>query len=321
MNILLLYQKEVLWTAGRYFEKSLRKKHNVDTFDIFHEQYYLHYFNIAMQRGFVNLGKFNFNIPSINGTFKKKTTNILSVIEKCKRQPDLIIEIDGGGYCHLEGYKDIDIPKVYWAINSHDSYKFKIKKIIIHDFDYKFIAQKEFVPLFKEIVDNVFWLPLAADPDIHKRYNVPQIFDVGFVGSSDPRKYLNRMKILNKLSKRYSVLSVEGIWGKNMSKIYNISKIGFNMSLAGDLNMRVFEVMSCGTMLLTDRIENGITDLFKDKKHFVMYKDEEELNELIQYYLINGDEREKIAKEGQKEVHENHTYDNRVQYMLDKIKV
>ena len=157
------------------------------------------------------------------------------------------------------------------------------------------------------------WNEKAIDDD-YKKYG----FKIDFI---DPRKYLKRMRTLNKLAKKYSVLSVDNIWGENISKIYNISKIGFNKSLSGDLNMRVFEVMSCGTMLLTDRIENGITDIFEDKKHLVMYENEEELYELIEYYLINEDEREEIAKKGQSEVHKNHKYDNRVQYMLNKIKL
>jgi len=318
MNILLLYPKEVPWTIGRYLERSLRKKQYVEVFDLLQEQSYLHYYNIAMQRRFYNIGKIKFNIPSVKGTFSRRTTNILSIMKKCRKQPDLIIEIDGGGYHHLEGFKNVDIPKIYWAINSHESYKLKFQKKIAPDFNYIFVAQKDYVSSFKNIKEKVYWLPMAADHEIHKTYNYPKVFDIGFVGSKKPKKYADRIKVLNRLSKRYNVLFIEGIWGKNMSKIYNISKIGFNKSLSGDLTPRVFEIMSIGTMLLTEA-GSGINKLFKDKEHLVIYKSEDELDELIDYYLKNEEERENIAKKGQREVHKYHTYDNRVQYMFEKI--
>jgi len=320
MNILLIYGKYPKFPLlyGKCFEKSLRKKYNVKTFDLIQSPYYIRRGPIGVS---FTLGKFNLYIPFTGFYFKKKAISILSVIKKCKRQPDLIIEIESGGYHHLEGYKYVDIPKVCWVIDSHVISKLKFQKEIISDFNYTFVAQKDYIPLFKKIVDNVFWLPLAADPEINKKYDTPKIFDIGFVGSKNPKMYPDRIKILNKLSEKHDVLSVWGIWGENISKIYGISRIGFNKSLSGDLNMRVFEVMSCGSMLLTDKIGNGITDLFKDKKHLVVYSTEEELYELIQYYLENEDEREKIAKEGQIEVLKNHTYDNRVEYMLDKIKL
>ena len=72
-----------------------------------------------------------------------------------------------------------------------------------------------------------------------------------------------------------------------MAKIYSQAKIIFNKSIRKDLNMRVFEAMSCGSMLVTDRLkpEAGLEELFKDKKHFVLYDNESDLVEKIGYYL------------------------------------
>jgi spore maturation protein CgeB len=123
------------------------------------------------------------------------------------------------------------------------------------------------------------------------------------------------------MSDKYNVLAVSGLHYENMAKVYSISKIGFNKSINKDLNMRIFEIMSCGTMLLTDKINNGMNDLFVNKKHLVMYENEEELNELVQCYLENEEEREKIAREGQKEVHAKHTYEHRAKQILKTVKV
>jgi len=313
LNILLIYPKHP-WATAYYLEKALRKKHHVETFDLFQTR---EYFHLATRKRSLAFGKFTFNIPALSFTRKRKTTNILSIIkEKCKNRPDVIIEIDGIGLLHLEGYKNIDIPTVYYAIDSH--VKLEFQKYIASDFDYVFVAQKDYLEDFRKVTKNVFWLPLAANPEIWSYAQVPKYFDIGFVGSTDPRRggqIYKRAELLTMLRQRYSVIAAT-CNPKDAAKVYNLCKIGFNRSMKGDLNMRVFEVMSCGTMLLTDRISNGLLDLFEDRKHLVTYKNEEELDELVRYYLENDDERERIALKGREEVHAKHTYDKRVEYML-----
>jgi hypothetical protein len=244
-----------------------------------------------------------------------RNISILDVVKKCQPVPDLILHIDGA-LRHLKVYKKLDIPKVFYAIDSHLTLNFH--RNIIHDFDIVFAAQKDCIPKLKEIKEQIFWLPLACDPDVHKKHEIPKLFDIGFVGSVDIR-YVQRINLLKKLYEKYDVLA-SNVKYTNMSKIYSQSKIGFNKSLRSDLNMRVFEVMSSGTMLLTDRISNGMEELFKNKKHLVLYNDEKEMLDLAEYYLRNEEERERIARAGQKEVQENHTYDHRAKEMLKVIK-
>jgi len=78
---------------------------------------------------------------------------------------------------------------------------------------------------------------------------------------------------------------------------------------------RVFEAMACGAFLLTDA-QKDVLDLFETGKHLVIYKDADELKDKIRHYLRNPEEREKIAKQGQKEVFSKHTYIQRVEYLL-----
>jgi len=240
-----------------------------------------------------------------------KNINVLKILKNCQFETNLIIQTDGA-LRHLSGYKKINIPKIFYAIDSHLTLNFH--RNIIHDFDIVFAAQKDYIPKLKEIKEEVFWLPLACDTAVHKKYEIPRLFDIGFVGSMDS-KYTQRVSLLKKLSDKYDVLATN-VKYTDMAKIYSQSRIGFNKSLKGDLNMRVFEVMSCGTMLLTDRINNGMEELFKNKKHLVLYNDENEMLELVEYYLDNEEERERIAREGQREVHKKHTYEHRAKEML-----
>lgn len=84
--------------------------------------------------------------------------------------------------------------------------------------------------------------------------------------------------------------------------------------------MRVFEVMACGSFLLTNKIKgNGFDELFTDRKDLVVYKNNKEMLELIEYYLKNEEERKKIADNGYQLMINKHTYSHRAQSMLDYI--
>jgi len=75
--------------------------------------------------------------------------------------------------------------------------------------------------------------------------------------------------------------------------------------------------MASGSMLLTNEEErSGLTDLFQDRKHFVMYRNEKELVDITDYYLKNDYERELIAAEGMEKVLSEHTYSHRVKEMV-----
>ena len=78
----------------------------------------------------------------------------------------------------------------------------------------------------------------------------------------------------------------------------------------------MFDVLCSGTCLLTDKIENGLPDVFEDKKHLVMYDGLTDLKDKAAYYLSHESEREAIALQGQKEAREKHTFYHRAQAVL-----
>lgn len=291
-------------TTGEYWKKALiRAGHSVETFDLMQ----------ASRWKTIESNKFLGRISTPLG----RNIDICNIIKKAKNKLDLIIEIEADRR-HLSGYKKLTIPKVFYGIDTHLAFNFH--RNIIKDFDIAFVAQKECYLKLKRFYEGTYWLPLAADPETHRRYNVSKLFDIGYVGSLNANVHSERMRLLNKLGVEYSVLCVQNIFMEDMAKVYSLSKIGFNKSIKGDLNMRVFEVMSCGSMLITDKIENGLNDFFENKKHLVLYENEEDLMEEVRYYLENEEDREKIAIVGQKEVHRKHTYDKRVEKVMETVK-
>ncbi len=101
---------------------------------------------------------------------------------------------------------------------------------------------------------------------------------------------------------------------REAAKAYAQSKISLNCSLNGDMNLRVFEVLSSGGFLLTDRLsrEAGLEILFKDGKHLCTFNDPSHLREQIHYHLQHSEIRETIARNGEKLFWERHRPEQKV---------
>jgi glycosyltransferase involved in cell wall biosynthesis len=227
---------------------------------------------------------------------------------------DLLIHIDGAGTPVIKNVEKVP-RSVLWALDTHIKLRYLLK--IAPRYDYVFCAQKRDVEVFREVNSKSYWLPYAVDPTIYKPHDVDVIYDVAFVGNLIPGLHNERIKLLNRLKKRYNTAIFQNVWLDEAARIYSSSKLVFNRSVNGDLNMRVFEAMACGRLLVTD-VANGILDIFEDKRHLVLYNDLD-LEEIIEYYLVNEEERTKIAKAGMEEVRQKHTYDVRLNEMLKHI--
>jgi len=197
----------------------------------------------------------------------------------------------------------------YWEIDNHIHIGRDVDKY--QKVDHVFIAQKHFLNLYPK--EKTTWLPLAADPEKHRLYlDEPLEFDVGFLGNDT---YPERRALLEQIGANYKLLRSTAQPGEEYSRMFSRCKIIFNRSMDNDLNMRVFEGISIGRLLLTDKVD-GIDDLFEDGEHYVSYKDWNDLNEKIAYYLSHEKEREKIAETGANYVHAEHTYQHRLEAIL-----
>jgi spore maturation protein CgeB len=81
------------------------------------------------------------------------------------------------------------------------------------------------------------------------------------------------------------------------------------------MSMRTFEALGCGAFHLTQWTP-AIENYFSNHKHLVWSKSPEETMELAQYYLGKEHLREKIARTGQQEVYDKHTYLHRARDLL-----
>lgn len=204
-------------------------------------------------------------------------------------------------------------PVAYWASDTHLGYDYRLATAKKADF--VFCAQKRAVEEFARDGVQATWLPHAVEPIAYPRQLiVSKKYDIGFVG------HVNNEKRIDALDKMFAAFP-NFYYGQrrfeDAARKYGESKIVFNISHVDDINMRTFEAMATGTMLLTEWIPT-IEELFQDRKHLVLYRSIEEAIDLAKYYLAHDSEREAIAQAGYEEVLAHHTIDHRVRTMLSK---
>jgi hypothetical protein len=219
---------------------------------------------------------------------------------------DLIINVEPADFmCAYPGKKSC-----FWEIDNHIHRGASVDKY--DRVDHVFVTQKHFLPLYPP--EKTTWLPLAADPEKHRLYEEePVEYEVGFLGNDT---YPRRRDLLDKIGAKYKLLRSTSAPGEEYSRKLSRCKLLFNCSMDNDLNMRFFEALSIGRLLLSDKVD-GQDELATDGEHYVSFSDWEDLDRKIEYYLKNETEREKIARAGADYVRIKHTYKDRLQMILE----
>ncbi len=160
------------------------------------------------------------------------------------------------------------------------------------------------------------WLPLVCDEACHGAREVSRRWDVACVGHDGgvPRKFY-----LQALRERYPNSCIGQADYTQLGLIYSQARIGFNYSIADDVNMRIFEVLAAKTLLLTNALtHDALARLgLRDRHELVLYRTPQELFQLMDYYLAHAEERDSIAAAGAAVVRERHTYAHRVQRLME----
>ena len=227
---------------------------------------------------------------------------------------------------------------IYIVSDAHLGAEYRYKKAL--NFDYVFFNQKRFISEFtkfnrqyssKKRVKAWHFLPHAVEPLAYPHFEIIKKYDVCFIGHLQDRKNYNGITRIDMLDRAFSEFPNFYFGTRNMlkpgvnmfedaAKKFCQSRVVLNISIADDVNMRVFETLATGSFLLTNWIPT-LENLFQDGKHLATYKTLDEMVKKIKYYLKNEEEREKIAKEGQKEVLAKHTFSYRIQTIFDKLKI
>lgn len=101
--------------------------------------------------------------------------------------------------------------------------------------------------------------------------------------------------------------------------VFKTAKINLNISLRSihtGIPLRCFDILGAGGFLLTN-YQADFDDCYVAGEDYVYFENKNDLFEKIQYYLTHEEERATIAKNGFLRTKENHTYEHRIQEMLE----
>lgn len=246
--------------------------------------------------------------------------NVKHVLENLDFKPDVFLFIEGGSMQLFPiGLEELSCITAWYGIDTHTDYAKHLS--ISRLFDVTFVAQKEFVNILsRDGVKQVFWLPLAFAPILYSSESSERIFDVAYIGSDNVNVHPIRHELLSLIGKKFPNTVNKMASPLEMASIYAQSYIVFNKSVNNDVNMRYFEAMGAGAVLVTDHaINNGVEELFEAGKHFIEYSDNRSLLQVIDELLRNPLLCKAIGDSARQNVLLRHTYEHRVDEFLSKL--
>lgn len=231
--------------------------------------------------------------------------------------------------------------------NVEDPYEISINKQNSNLFDLVFTNDKASVD---EYGNKGRHLPLAACPDLHfHEVNTDKLrYDLFFAGTAWP----NRVSLLKSIEQGIQNIRLKLALPTNehlpkidlklnssaynwrtpnseFARFSNRSAVVLSLhrqftasegrSEAATPGPRLFEVAMAGGFQLVDRDIPGISDYFIEGEDFAAFSSADECLDKLKYYLNNPNEREKIATSAQNKVMNEHTYHQRISFILDEI--
>ncbi|MBG9543408.1 hypothetical protein ABE29_11565 [Cytobacillus firmus] len=214
------------------------------------------------------------------------------------------------------------IPILFWIHHGENRLKTNIYLSKMYNPDLILLAHS--LHLAKNFPAPVKFFPFAMSTDI---FNCSQNFserkiDIAFVGSKNPSFYKNRALALSRINKlfgrKYRLSLGKKIFLKALRDEYCNSKIVINYSAdrIKSLNMRIFEGIGCGSLVITDYVP-GLENIFQENEHCVIFKNQQDLISKINYYLKNPSQAELIAQKGKMHLLRHHTYEHRAMEVIN----
>ncbi len=146
-----------------------------------------------------------------------------------------------------------------------------------------------------------YWQPIYTHvAGLHQKLDCKKDIDILFAGSPNYAVHAERGRLLEKIAamdERYRIVIGSGYQGEDYTKVMNRARIVFNYGLRREMNMRTFEAIACGALLFVEETNLEVFDWLKDREEVVAYR-EDNLVDLLEYYLEHEDEREQIAEAG-----------------------
>jgi len=245
--------------------------------------------------------------------------SLSNILSKAPFKPDFVIYMDSIERVIPVGLEDSPCPLaaifIDSTINSFWQHPFA------NIFDLVLTDQKPDAEIMQQNGINAHWFPLAADTEIYKPENHYKKYDISFVGNRNPKTRSKRENILKLLAGHFNLEIFSGdpfLSPTETTAVYNQSRLVLNENLFPSVNLRLFEAMACGTVVLTEENDVGLSNLFIDKKHILTYNAENIITK-VNEYLHDEASLSRIAERSYQQIIAKHSLKVRARQLLDML--
>lgn len=137
---------------------------------------------------------------------------------------------------------------------------------------------------------------------LHRNLGLVRDIDIAFAGNLNHAVHTRRGRLLEQvaaLASSHSVAIASGLDDAAYVQLLNRTKIAFNCSLRGEMNLRCFEAMACGALLFLEEDNLEVRELLDPENDCVLY-DESNLADRLRAMLSRPEELARRARNGER---------------------
>ncbi|MBC7542262.1 MAG: glycosyltransferase [Candidatus Sericytochromatia bacterium] len=146
-----------------------------------------------------------------------------------------------------------------------------------------------------------YWPLYAVDPaKVRHQPDQPIRYDISFIGNFNHAIHEERshwLARLARLSNRYRVAVLTGVYGEAYGDVLSQSRIVFNHSVRGEMNVRAYEAAAAGRLLMMEAGNAEVRDYLEDGVSCVLY-DAESFDAQVAALLADPETCDRIGQAG-----------------------
>ncbi|GAU08421.1 glycosyltransferase family protein [Desulfoplanes formicivorans] len=236
------------------------------------------------------------------------------LLEQADFKPDIIVQQETLGPRKI--LIDLDAwscCKAFWSIDTHLNAFWQVAYGRL--FDLVLTTQKDWVDKLKlQGLPHVAWLPWYGFEHSWTPWE-RRAHEVCFVGRVTGHR-MPRKNLVDFLCSTFNAMFEQNISFAAMKSLYADSRIAPNESIMAEVNFRSFEAASCGCLVINQRFDNGLEELFEPGREMDTFDHVLELESKIAYYRKNTQQARMVALAGRERVLDEHLPVHRAKRLL-----
>lgn len=169
-----------------------------------------------------------------------------------------------------------------------------------HPFDLIFIQTMGDAELINKVNGDkkAVWVPYAYNDDLYYDRKLCREVDIGAYFKLE--RHPHRIEFLNRISYiankyHYTFEFSDKYWGEEYAKKISKAQIIVHLSYCGDIPWRLYECAASMSCFLTDRLDFGIENLFRNESYIEYKKNFDDLESKLVCLLTNKKKREQVV--------------------------